>query len=318
MLDGARYDGRRSHVESWFVKANDPKGDRALWLKWTIFAPKRAPERAIAEAWAVAFVRGGPHVAVKSTVPIARARFARDTLEAAVDGAKLDAGSAEGAVSSGDRRISFDLAFEARGAPFYMWPRAWMYEARVPPTKISSPVADARASGAIDVDGESWRVDAWPAMIGHNWGPRNTHFYAWSHCNAWDDAADLVVEGFTGRARWTPFVTVVVVRRGGVTRALNGLVDLLRARGEIAPRRWKVHARAPDIDVRGEVWAETGDMVGLHYANPDAPMSYCLNTKLARARFEIATSEGTTIARSRAAALEICTRDPRHGVRMYL
>src|SRR5262245_21512279 len=73
MLDGARYEGDRGHVESWFVKANDPAGERALWLKWTIFAPKREPKRAIAEAWAVAFVRKGEHVAVKSTVPFARA-----------------------------------------------------------------------------------------------------------------------------------------------------------------------------------------------------------------------------------------------------
>jgi hypothetical protein len=42
-----------------------------------------------------------------------------------------------------------------------------------------------------------------------------------------------------------------------------------------------------------------------------------LNTKLARARFELVTPEGPIVARSHAAALEIGTHDANHGVRMY-
>ncbi len=39
------------HVESWFAKLVEPRGDRALWLKCTVLARDRAA--AVAEAWAI-------------------------------------------------------------------------------------------------------------------------------------------------------------------------------------------------------------------------------------------------------------------------
>ncbi len=54
-----RYRGG-GHVESWFLKANEPGGRRALWLKNTVFARAKG-ERGealvppMAEAWAIAF-----------------------------------------------------------------------------------------------------------------------------------------------------------------------------------------------------------------------------------------------------------------------
>jgi hypothetical protein len=58
-------------------------------------------------------------------------------------------------------------------------------------------------------------------------------------------------------------------------------------------------------------------MAGLHYANPDGAMTYCLNSKLARARIQFeARGRPPLFLSSRAAALEIGTRDAEHGVRM--
>jgi hypothetical protein len=59
--------------------------------------------------------------------------------------------------------------------------------------------------------------------------------------------------------------------------------------------------------------------VGLYYENPEGPPTYCLNSKLAHARLEIeARGRPPFAVRSRAAALEIGTLDPTHGVRMYV
>jgi len=49
---GVRFDptrARRGHVESWFLKANDPRARRAVWLKWTLWSGDRAPARAVAD-----------------------------------------------------------------------------------------------------------------------------------------------------------------------------------------------------------------------------------------------------------------------------
>jgi hypothetical protein len=100
---------------------------------------------------------------------------------------------------------------------------------------------------------------------------------------------------------------------------LNGKELLGKNRGLISLRRWEATARGSGVRVRAELSAETDDLVGLHYPNPRGAMTYCLNTKLARARVEIDLPGGRSIvANSRAAALEIGTRDPRHGVRMFL
>ncbi|MDB4933724.1 MAG: hypothetical protein JWP87_696, partial [Labilithrix sp.] len=79
-----RYRGG-GHVESWFLKANEPGGRRAIWVKNTVFArePGKGKRAAVvppmAEAWAIAFDRERGHVATKTSVPLDAARFARGT-----------------------------------------------------------------------------------------------------------------------------------------------------------------------------------------------------------------------------------------------
>jgi hypothetical protein len=328
--EGVRYDARAgaAHVESWFLKANDPRGRRAVWLKWTIWAGARAPGSAVAEAWAVAFgtARGRPgvgrdhNVATKTTVPFEAARFSRSGIDATIDGCTLTRESARGRVESGGRSIVYDLRVAPIGPAVAPFPARWMYERPIPSFKILSPVPDARISGTVDVDGERWDLDAWPGMIGHNWGRAHTELYAWGHCNAWDGGEDVVLEGFTGRTRlggvlMPPATMVTVVHQGSVYR----LSAPLRNAGSISPRRWRFRARSRRIDVAGELWADTEDFVGLFYPNPDGTLCHCLNSKLAHAEVTLRV-EGRPprTLRSQRAALEIGTRDANHGVRMYV
>ncbi|MEO6419073.1 MAG: hypothetical protein ABIP39_06685, partial [Polyangiaceae bacterium] len=94
---GARFEpsAPRGHVESYFLKANDPSSQRAIWLKWTIFARSRLPRAASADVWAVAFGTEQGHVAVKASVPFEAARFDPDRMEMMVDGCTLDASSSQ-------------------------------------------------------------------------------------------------------------------------------------------------------------------------------------------------------------------------------
>lgn len=351
--EGVRYDpraaearagGGHGHVESWFLKANDPHGRRAVWLKWTIWAGGRrarntsgqhAPGSAVAEAWAVAFGTAGSgghaNVATKTTVPFEAARFSREGIDATVDGCTLTRESASGRVESGGRVIAYDLRVAPIGPPLVHYPARWMYERPVPKQKILSPVPDARISGTVEVDAspasdgtERWQLDAWPGMIGHNWGSQHTELYAWAHCNAWDDQSDdVVLEGFSGRVRvggvLMPTATMVSVVHHGTIYRLTDLRSVTRNQGSISPRRWRFRARSRRIDVAGELWADTEDFVGLFYPNPDGTICHCLNSKVAHAEVTLRV-EGRPprTLRSQRAALEIGTRDPNHGVRMYV
>jgi hypothetical protein len=316
------------HVESWFFKANEPNGRRAIWLKATVFARAARGVPPIAEAWAVAFDRERGHVATKTTVPLESARFAHGALDVEIDGCSLSLGRARGSLATGWRQVGWDLAIGPElASPILHLPSRALYEPKRPPSsKLVTPLADARATGHVSVyngtgNDERWVVDGWPCMIGHNWGRRHPHLYAWGHCNTWD-VPGLVFEAISARVRMgpmlSPMATAAFVRWKGRRFDLNAPSALARNRGLVSLRRWEIDAAEAGVRVKCELSAETDDLVGLFYANPNAATTYCLNSKLAKARLELEIpGEATIVATSRAAALEIGTRDPAHGVRMY-
>ena len=330
---GVRYRARapHGHVESYFLKANDLEGRRALWLKATIYAPDRDPSRAVAEAWAIAFDRDGRHVAVKTGVPFAGARFSRDDLDAEVDGSTFTRSRWKGSVGTADRSVAWDLAVSKAAEPLVHFPLRSMYDTPFPSSKIVSLVPDALADGEVHVNGERWRVAGWPMTIGHNWGRRHAPRYAWAHCNAWE-GADLdpegertVFEGFSAKIALgpvrSPASTFLFVRQGPGARwlARRAYLGLGGVEQETTLRRWRFRSTHGKTRIEGELWAETDDFVGLYYSNPDGTMTYCLNSKLAKAELLVKVAgRSERLYRSSAAALEIATTDPDHGVKMYV
>ncbi len=330
--NGVRHAGRaasraqRPHVESYFFKLNDPEGRRALWLKATLLERVGRGRLPVAEAWAIAFDRERGHVAAKETVPMAKASFSRDALAIRVADLVVEEGrlrgSVRGSALTGSRAaIAFDLRFDAGAPALVPFPSPRMYTGPLPSSKLVSPHPDSRFSGSYSVDGVEVTVDGWRGMQGHNWGTKHAELYAWCHANQWENDEDLVLEGVTGRVKVGPLLapplTVVCVRHRGVRYDLNGPLTLLRARGAIGERRWVFEAHDELAQVSGEVWADTADFVGLAYENPVGDTTYCLNSKIARARVRLAVRGRPPLdVISRAAALEIGTKDPRHGITM--
>ena len=348
--NAVRFDpaARRGHVESYFLKANDPAGDRAIWIKATIFCSDREPDRPTAEGWAIAFDRRGKtarHVAVKHVVPYAMASFSAGDLAIRwrvppASGAPLGAPSAApkelpdqgveilsnattGSIASRDHHIHWALAYKGDALPIVPLPAAVMYTAPLPKSKLVTPVSDARFTGEVSVDGELWSLDGWRGMQGHNWGSGHADLYAWCHCNVWAEEPEFVLEGVSARVRigpvMSPLMTIVCARYRGVTYDFNRPLEIYRAEGDVSLRRWTFSAHGKLARLEGIVEADTEDMVGLYYLNPGGATTYCLNSKLARARvrFEVAGRTPLNLT-TRAAALEIGTRNADHGVRMFV
>ncbi|HEX7666247.1 MAG TPA: tocopherol cyclase family protein [Polyangiaceae bacterium] len=329
--EGVRFDpaAPRSHVESYFLKANDPKARRALWIKATILAPERDPSAAVAEAWAIAFREGAPNVAVKAQIPFATASFSKTSLDVTLGSLlSLTRDRSEGKIETGDRAIAWNLRLGGREEALVHYPAAWMYEGRFPSQKMVSPRLDARVSGTFDVDGERWNVDEWPGVLGHNWGRAHTPLYAWAHCNAWDGEDDVVFEAVSGKPAIGPFPSPTMlssfyVRHRGVRYDLASPRTLLFARSDLDwrsdPKTWRFEATNDLATIEGELSCPNEDFVGLWYANPSGPMTSCLNSKLASCRLSLALSgkPAFTVVSSRA-AFEIGTLAEDHGVRMYV
>lgn len=324
-----RYDptAPRDHVESYFLKANSPEGDRALWVRGTIFSRASEPGATVAEGWAIAFDRRGGtrrHVALKSTIPISRAAFGRNELgitwNEPQDGAvfSLRSGAARGHIARSDRRIAWDLAYRPEGPALELLPYAWMYGAPFPKSKLVTPVPDTVFSGEVEVGGERWSLDGWPGMQGHNWGRGNAELYAWCHVNLWDEAGEpLVLEAVSARVRTgpvlLPLLTLVAVRSRGVDYRFHRPADMARAEAHIEGLTYRFDVASDLGRVEAEITADPEDMVGLYYANPKGPMTHCYNSKLARARMTFEPAGRARVAHtSPAAALEIGTlvRDP--------
>src|SRR5262249_36397020 len=66
----------RGHYESFFLRANHPTRPLAFWIRYTIFSPRGAPERALGELWAIYFDgEARRHAVAKREVPFASCRF---------------------------------------------------------------------------------------------------------------------------------------------------------------------------------------------------------------------------------------------------
>lgn len=334
--EGVRFDALapRPHVESWFVKANDPARRRAIWIRATIFAPARDPHGAVAEAWAIAFREDGTHVVVKTQVPIENARFSKDGIDVAIGNVlELTRSHTKGDVTTGERRLAWDFEIGGREEALLHYPARWMYEKKIPSQKICSPRLDARITGKFQVLGlagtaDTWDLDAWPAMIGHNWGSANTPLYAWAHCNTWSQGEDLVFEASAGTPPFGPgrvpkILGTFHVRHRGVRYDLNDVKSITLSRSSIdttsEPKTFRFRAKNELASIEGEVWAPAAAFVGLHYFNPSGPMTYCLNSKLANVRLSLALSGRPAFeARSDKCAFEIGTRESSCGVKMYV
>lgn len=317
-LDGLQFDLHRPHVESYFLKANDAEGERAIWLKATVLCTNDG--RKFAEAWAIAFRRGRRPIGAKARVPFENASFSRDDIGARVAGCELDRRHAKGALGAGPQRIEFDVSIANDAPPLYPLARR-LYALPVSSNKPTSPLPDARVSGTVRAWGETWSLAEWRGLLGHNWGKAHTHSYAWAHCNAWDDHDDAVLEVSIGKPRIGPVPlptwSMFNLRVRGVRYDLSSVWDVRRNRGDFDLRSATFEGKNELVSLRGELRAEPTDFAGLRYENPDGTICQCLNSKLASARVEVELrGRAPFVLHTRRAALEIGTRDPNHGIEM--
>ena len=311
----------RGHVESHFLRAVSPDGERALWIRHTLLAPAGRAGVGVAEAWAIGFTRGEAPVAAKSSVSIERASFGAAPFQIAIGSSSLEAGRARGAAESAGHLIAWDLAFDPVGPSFHPFPFERMYEAAFPKSKTLTPYPDVRFEGSFAVDGERWDVRGWPGMQGHNWGRSHAHAYAWGQCNSFPERDGVWFEGLTGRVKVgpviTPWLSVAAVHVDGRTERFDGPAAMASRAVSVSLYRWEATLSRRDATLGIAIEAHRDDLAGLHYENPDGSMTYCLNSKLARGTV-VLSREGAAdvVLESDRFALELGTKDPEHGVAM--
>jgi hypothetical protein len=261
------------HYESFYVKA--ARDGRAVWLRHTAF--KRPGEAPVGSLWAVLYDDSWERpVAWKASFE----EISADEGFVRIGPARLTEGLAEGP------SWRLELAGDAPAFPYL--PREWMYRAKLPKTKALSLYPSLSVSGWMEVGGRRLELDAWPGMIGHNWGAEHAETWVW-----------LQGEGLD--------VTFGRVRVGPVTLpwVANGLLELdgrrvrlggLGRRGtqvDAAPGRLSFALPGPDgLVVDGVVDAARERTVGWRYSDPGGGEHQVLNSSIADLRAVLRTGDG--------------------------
>jgi hypothetical protein len=327
-LDSVRWtEGTRGHVESFFLKANNPSNARqAFWLKFTLLAPLDPDMPILAEVWALRFDGDrGEHRGSKASFPIERTRLSRSGLGFEAGDCFLRPGRTAGAVGEGDDRISWDLRFGYRGQrPWLSLPSEWMYEGGFPKNKTYTSCPATAYSGTLTCGAGSEDIESWPGMLGHNWGPAHNPAYHWAQCNLFEDSPTTVFEGVSARIPLGPFLspwlTMATVRHEGEELRFNRFASVLNRSVKTKLFSWSFRSRQAGWQLDWEVEAPIEDFVGLAYIDPLGTENHCLNSKIASCNLKLTRKEGgrwlpvANLTGRSSCAYEIITQDPGHRV----
>ena len=305
------------HYESFYIKATRPGGGQGVWIRHTVHKPP--DEEPTASLWFTLFDadRDGPR-ATKVTVPAAElAAPAGAYIEVA--GAVLAPGRAKGEVRTAALAASWDLAFECEAEAFRHLPYEFLYGAPLPRTKFLSPYPDARYTGTISVDGDPIAVDAWPGMIGHNWGAEHAERWTWIQANEFREGGGYF-DAALGRIKvgpmTTPWVGNGVLTIDGERHRLGGFDRIRSTQIDDEPTACEFQLTGKGIRIRGRVGSEARNFVAWVYADPKGPEHNTLNCSISDLELTVERKrrEPQRLECVGAAAYEIGMRETDHGV----
>jgi hypothetical protein len=303
--------GSGGGYESFYLRAVDPARPRGVWLRHTIHqAPGHGP---VGSIWVTLLDADAPApVTHKLTVPSPQA----------VEGGGVRIGEsvfgADAVRGGAGPGASWDLRWDGDEPPLRHLPKAIMYSAPLPRTKLESPHPAARFAGRVTVGDTTLELDGWPGMVGHNWGAQHAERWIWLHGVAFDGMPDAWLDLSLGRVRLGPFTTPWIangavsvgghrVRLGGTTARAHVhehplALDLRLTRGH-ARVRLTVHSRRPQT----AVW---------RYADPDGSEHHVANCSVAELEAVVHPEGGTplTLRTAHGGTYELGMREHTHGL----
>ncbi|MGH2962650.1 MAG: hypothetical protein ACRDL3_10750 [Solirubrobacterales bacterium] len=311
-------DRRAGHYESFYVKACRPDGGLGVWIRHTVHKrPRAEPTGSI---WFTLFdAEGERPLAAKATVP-ATELSAGGGAYIRVDGAVLEPGRARGEIAVEGLEANWELEFSDGADPLRHLPYGWMYRAPLPRTKFLSPHPDATYSGRLTVAGREIAVDAWPGMIGHNWGPEHAERWTWIQGQRFDGRERSYFDLAAGRITLGPWTTPWVANGMLVLDddriRLGGLDRVRRTEIVDGPTGCEFTLPGDGAMVRGRVGSDARNFVAWVYADTDGGEHNTLNCSISDLELTVERDgrDPERLTSRGGAAYEIGMRETDHGV----
>jgi hypothetical protein len=288
----------RGMYESFYLRAVAPAEPLGIWIRYTVHKPPGQPPRG--SLWCTVFdlERRGPYMHKLTT----------DALAVPADG-----WIAVGDSSFGPQRAegtcgaaSWSLGITPLEPELRHLPRAWMYRAPLPRTKLSSPAPAALFDGTLvlsDPPARTIDLSGWRGMVGHNWGAEHAERWIWLHGIGFEDGPewstaardtngasgpagrdsagtttppwlDVAIGRICVAGRTTPWVANGALSLDGERHQLGGLTTAHGLTGRLLVAETPEHCRLSLPGTRGlmveaHVQSPSGALAGWRYADPD-------------------------------------------------
>ncbi|MBJ6766036.1 hypothetical protein JGU66_35230 [Myxococcaceae bacterium JPH2] len=290
-----RWRGQAGFFEIWFVVVLDLGGDRAWWLRYTLFTPAPgAPGEPRATVWAAAFDCASdatPAMALKSIHPVTD--FEASTtgrFGIRIGASELAPGRCHGRVDSGGHSIAWDLRSSPEDAvPVRREPRGTSLLPLT--THVHHSQDDVSFTGTVTVDGQRHEVRGAPGLQKHLWGRRRLEELTWLYCPRFQEDPEARLEALTvlpKRGPLSPRLTPIYLRTSDARHTFHEVPGILFSRME-TPRPGEVHFRTASATaaMRGRAWCDPRTLVGYAYRDPEGWDVHVAQSDVARCEVEL-------------------------------
>jgi hypothetical protein len=270
--------------ESFYLRTVAPDEPAGAWLRYTVH--KSPGKEAKGSLWCTVWDarKGRPYMHKLTTEQLSAP--AGEWIE--IGDARLGPGHAEG--ECGQARWA--LRINASEPELRHLPAAWMYKAKLPRTKLTSPAPSARFDGTIELpDGRTLSLDGWRGMVGHNWGSEHAERWVWLHGVGFAEQEDAWLDVAIGRikvaGRMAPWVANGALGLGGKRYRIGGLGRRgLQVRER--PEGCELHLQgANGLAIEASVRVPKEGSAGWRYADPDGGKHEVANCSVAAIELEV-------------------------------
>lgn len=312
---------KAGHYESYYLKAGDPEGRRAVWIRYTVHKrPGREPEGSI---WLTLFERGGGRPrAVKQTAAPGALATGPDLYVGIGDIGRFSPLQASGRIEGEGRQAAWELSIDGAENPLLHLPER-LYRGPLPRTKLLTLAPAALFSGWVDFGGERVDLTGWQGMIGHNWGAQHAEQWVWLHGTAFEGhGSDTWVDLAMGRVKlgpWTtPWVANGAVSVDGVRHRLGGLGGVRATKVDARAGRCQFSLPSDEMTALGTIISEPQATVAWIYSDPDGSQHHTLNCSVSTLEITLDHHDGTKtptiLTTTGGAVYEFGSRQTDHGI----
>lgn len=324
-----RWKGQSGFFEIWFLVVLDRNGERAWWLRYTLFTPAPgAPGEPRATVWAAAFDSASPTptVALKSLHPMSE--FSAGTpgrFGIRIGDSELGPGRCHGRVASGGHAIDWDLRFTPEVASAVRRaPRGTDFMPLV--THVAHAYDDIEFTGTVTVDGRRYEVRGAPGLQKHLWGHRRIEELTWLYVPVFNEDPRASLEALSvlpRRKGFGPRLTPIHLRTSRREHAFHEVPGLLFTRMEVLRAgELRFEATSATAAMKGRAWCDPRTLAGYAYRDPTGWDVHVAQSDVATCEVELLTrphpfaawrTEGRLT--SAVGALEFHAPEPMEGVR---